>query len=114
MIEWEERSRLEVYLSEYRGSPGWVGCYDKQTRRVKCRPGCVRPREVLLKQYPQCPERMRQAPRWQLVVQLYNQIKLAGGVEGWPDRYLAWITHGVTMLESASSQKLADAMNKDG
>jgi hypothetical protein len=68
---------------------------------------------VLLKQYPQCPERWRQEPRWQLVVQLYNQIKLAGGVEGWPDRYLAWITHGVAMLESASGQKMADAMNKD-
>lgn len=51
-----------------------------------------------------CPERWRTTPRWQTLVQLYNASKLSP-LAGWPDRYLAWVTHGMALLEHEFAER---------
>lgn len=92
-------------MTDFRKAPGWPLCYDHATGRVHCGPRCSEPVVIWGERYPQCPETMRTAPVWRMVVQLYNQSKISP-LAGWPDAYAAWVSFGVVALESAFAERM--------
>lgn len=60
-----------------------------------------------------CPERWRLTPGHLFIVQLRNQARISP-LAGYPDKYLAWVTARLALLESAILARQAEAMETVG
>ncbi len=113
---WTRLAETAINLQELRTSPGWPQCFDRQAKRYRCNGvDCARPQKHYGRHYPVCPEAQLLDARWQVIVKLYNSAKISP-LAGWPDQYLAWVTHGLGCLEGAQVERMeaqAEEMRRD-